>query len=204
MSQWKASGRVGKPPYKEYRSRGSSIGSVSTLSSVSSSQVQAELRPSKFYNKDHAVTERRENMVKILDLNEQISKKTEDKETKKGGFADMANIFAKSCTQQVRSNSKDEAIRDWETRQQKKMQEKGLFATMDQRGYHHGSFNQYGGWAKEAKPREIIRTIYLPAGTLNRMEGQAGHQLICHHTKKRRVGFTRYVPHRTQRTNYRN
>ncbi|XP_022164208.1 uncharacterized protein LOC111029501 [Myzus persicae] len=162
MSQWKASGTAGRPPYKDYRNRGISTGSISTISSSSSSQEPVELRPSKFYNKDYADIERRENISKIMEQNEQISKKNKEKEVKKGNFLESANTFVKSFSQQASSNSKEEAIRDWEQRQQRKNQEKGLFEKMDQRGYYRG-FNQYGGWAKEPKPKEIIRTIYLPA-----------------------------------------
>ena len=75
MSQWKASGTVGRPPYKDYRKRGISTGSISTLGSVSSSQGPVELGPSMFYNKDYADIERRENISKIMEQNEQMSKK---------------------------------------------------------------------------------------------------------------------------------
>jgi len=53
-----------------------------------------------------------------------------------------------------------EAIRSWEERQQKKNEEKGLFALMEERNY--GTTNNHLGLSKD-KPKEIIRTIYFPA-----------------------------------------
>jgi len=160
MSQWIISGKVGRPPYKDHRNRGNSISSISTINS-SSTQESVELKPSRFYNNSYIDTERRNNTIKIEEQNEVLRKDEQNK--KQGGLAGLAKVFENNCSQWTKSNSKEEAIRNWEFRQQLKKDDNGLFLKMDQRGIYNTGRNQFKGWGKERKPKEIVRTIYLPA-----------------------------------------
>jgi len=122
-----------------------------------------ELRPSKHYNKWYVEAERKQVMEKIIEENAKIEGKKETKKTTTTGSSIM-NLAGNMIKGSFKvSNSKVEAIRDWEARQRDKKSEKGLFATMDAKyGQSSDYGSRYGGWGKSPKPKEVIRTVYIP------------------------------------------
>lgn len=152
------------PPLRGFRNRGyNSLGSMSSLDSASTENSNTGvLRPSSFYNKElnerQRERDREENMRKIEDLNRELGAQPRKKEQERKGLFGFPN-FEKFRTS-FRGSTKNDAIRDWEQRQEKKRTEKGLFATMDSKGYgsNTGSFE---GWGKN-KTKETVRTVYVP------------------------------------------
>lgn len=157
-------GKVTGPPYKGHKDRASRVpGSVSSLDSSFSEAASVELRPSKHYNKWYVDAERKQAMEKIIEENAKIEGKKEIKKTTTTGSSIMNSAGNMLKGSFKVSNSKVEAIRDWEARQRDKESEKGLFATMDAKYGQSSDFgSRYGGWGESPKPKEVIRTVYIP------------------------------------------
>lgn len=120
------------------------------------------LRPSSFYNKELnkklIVKDREDNLRKIEEMTRKIRTQSKYQEKERKG------IFGSSSFEKFRSSfrgtSKNDAIRDWEQRQERKRNEKGLFATMDEKGYGNNSGSLIG-WG-ESNHKEKVRTVYVP------------------------------------------
>lgn len=136
---------------------------MSSLDSVSTENSKAGiLKPSDFYNREIIERQRQSNRVANLRKIEEANSKlrTNDKKQEK----EQKGLFGFSSFEKFRTSfrgsSKNDAIIEWEQRQENKKNEKGLFGTMDAKGYgnNHGNFE---GWGKN-KTREVVRTVYVP------------------------------------------
>lgn len=173
------------PPLRGFRNRGyDPMGSVSTIDSiVSDSGSTAALRPSSYYNSEaiarQRVRDRENNYRKLEEVSAKLDKISSSSRSSASGTSKglFSNYNVDKFRQSFRGSNKSEAIRNWEARQANKKNEKGLFATMDERGYHNKPSN-FEGWGKE-KPKEIIRTIYLPARSEQKQDmAQASRAMI--------------------------
>jgi len=167
MRRWLTPGEALLPPYKGHKNKGNQLTcSTSTLNSVTSETGDTgPIRPSKFYNNSalekQRVRERENNLRDIEIANRKIAVTSKTKAKEQKGLFGGYNTGTHKMS--LRGNSKEEAIRSWEMRQEKRKSEKGLFATMDEKGYGY-NHNCFERWARE-NPKEIIKTIYIPIST---------------------------------------
>jgi len=136
---------------------------MSSLDSVSTGNSNTGiLKPSRVYNKDiierQRQCDREENLRKIEEANRKLKTKDNKQEKEHKGMFGFSSL--EKLRTSFRGSSKSDAIREWEQRQANKRNEKGLFATMDTKGYGNNCGN-FEGWSKN-KPKEVIRTVYVP------------------------------------------
>jgi len=162
MSRWLTSGEGTMPPLRGFRNKDySQLGSTSSLDTVSMDNSSSViLRPSSHYNKELCeklrVKDREDNWRKLEDMNRKLGTKSKEQEK---GHKGLFSSFEKLRTS-FRGSSKSDAIRDWERRQEDKRNEKGLFASMDAKGYGStgGNFEGWGG----SRTKDKVRTVFVP------------------------------------------